>query len=213
MKSNHPALGGFQVTPDFANFSCQFSAPHQVGRVFSGFCITLPHPNLLASSSPQALDHVITPLVTPTRNRWRCRICPESSPRRQERDRHELSHVPYFMHCPLPHCAWRGNRAGLFKKHWQKEDHRSYYEHYGRTPGQSQIQTFDPWLILNQIISGAISLHDGEVQAIFLVQAKACDLLKPGMWIDPWGRNKTRLMRQQPEALPSTSYAPLSRKT
>ena len=101
------------------------------------------------------------------------------------------------MHCPLPHCAWRGNRAGSFKKHWQKEDHRSYHELYGRAPGRSQIQTFDPWMILTQIISGAISFREGEEQAIFLVQAKACELNKPGMWMDPWGRNKMRLMEQR----------------
>jgi len=143
-----------------------------------------------------------------TRNRWPCPICPKSFPRRQERDRHELLHVPYFMHCPLPHCAWRGNRAGLFNNHWKREDHRSYHELYGITPAQGQIQTFDPWVILNQVISGAISLREGEVEAIFLVQAKACELQKPGMWMHPWGRNKRRLMGQQ--ALP---YSPLFRKT
>ncbi|KAI9428563.1 hypothetical protein H4582DRAFT_2067010 [Lactarius indigo] len=91
---------------------------------------------------------------------------PSSFLHRQERDRRELKHVPYFIHCPLPHCMWRGNRTNLFKKHWQQEDHRSSHEYYGHTPGRSQIETFDPWLILNQIIDGVISLREGEGQAI-----------------------------------------------
>ena len=97
------------------------------------------------------------------------------------------------MHCPLPHCTWRGNRAGLFKKHWQQEDHRGYHEHHGRFPERNQFETFNPWVILDQIVNGAISLSEGEVQAIFLVRMKACELQKPSMWTDPWGRNKRHL--------------------
>ncbi|KAH9055053.1 hypothetical protein EDB87DRAFT_1580077 [Lactarius vividus] len=130
------------------------------------------------------------------RNRWQCPICLQSFPRRQERDRHELKHIPYFIHCPLPHCAWRGNRTNLFKKHWQQEDHRSYHEYYGRTPERSQIETFDPRLILNQIINGSISLREAEDQTIFLVQVKAYQLQKPSMLMDPWGRNKRQLIGQ-----------------
>ncbi|KAH8996532.1 hypothetical protein EDB86DRAFT_3243400 [Lactarius hatsudake] len=125
--------------------------------------------------------------------------CQNRSTRRQERDRHELVHVPYFIHCPLPHCAWRGNRADLFKKHWQQEDHRSYHEYYGRTPEQGHIETFDPWVILKQIINGAISLREGEDQAIVSVQVKAYELQKSSMWLDPWGRNKRHLMGQTRE--------------
>ena len=94
------------------------------------------------------------------------------------------------MHCPLPLCAWRGNRAGSFKKHWQQEDHRIYHEIYGRTPERSQIVTFDPWVILNQIANGAITTREGEVQATVLVRMKACELQRLSMWMDPWGRKK-----------------------
>ena len=59
---------------------------------------------------------------------------------------------------------------------------------------QSQIETSNPWLILNQIINGDISLREGEVQAIGLVQVKASQLQKLSMWMDPWGRNKRRVM-------------------
>ena len=94
------------------------------------------------------------------------------------------------MHCPLPHCRWRGNRAGLFKKHWQQEDHRSYHEHYGPTPDGKQIETYDPWEVLNQIKSGAVSLSEGQDQAIVLVQVKAYELQKVDVWTDPWGRSR-----------------------
>lgn len=100
------------------------------------------------------------------------------------------------MHCPLSHCTWRGNRDSSFKKHWKRGDHRSYHEHYGHTPERSQIETFDPWLILNQIIIGAISLREGEVQAIDLVRMKASQLQKPSMGKDPWGRNKRHVLGQ-----------------
>ena len=135
-----------------------------------------------------------TSFATSSRKRWRCPICSGSFSRWQELDRHKLTHVPYFMHCPLPHCSWRGNRASLFKKHWQQEDHRSYHGLYGRAPERSQIETFNPWLILDQIIHGAISLCEGETQAISLVRVKACELEKPSMWMEPWGRQKRHLV-------------------
>ena len=94
------------------------------------------------------------------------------------------------MHCPLLQCSWRGNRAGLFKKHWQQENHRNYHEIYGRSPERSQVETFNPWVILDQIANGAISLREGEARAIVLVRVKACELQKLSMWKDPWGRSK-----------------------
>lgn len=158
------------------------------------FIYTEPLPNFPAPSFP--IQTIVTPPVTTTKNRWRCPICPGSFSRWQERDRHELTHVPYFIHCPLPHCAWRGNRTGLFKKHWQQEDHRGYHEYFGHTPERSQSETFNPREILNQIASGALSLRAGEVKAIVLVRVKACELQKLSMWMDPWGRNKKHWIRQ-----------------
>lgn len=145
-----------------------------------------PQANLPAPSS--SIHSTVTLRTTTTEKHWPCHICPESSPRWQDRDRHQLTHIPYFIHCPLPHCAWRGNRPDLFKKHWQKEDHRDYHERYGHTPERSQIETYDPWEILNQIINDTISPNEGEAQAILLVQVKAYELQKMDVWTDPWGR-------------------------
>ncbi|KAH8988045.1 hypothetical protein EDB92DRAFT_1069125 [Lactarius akahatsu] len=206
MNSNYPVHDYPLPLHPGENHLADFSASYQVGRIFlatvdqrtgtGGLVYTHPQPNV---PPPYSLVHgIVIPFgtTTVTRNRWQCPICSESFLRRQERDRHELKHVPYFIHCPLPHCAWRGNRTDLFKKHWQQEDHRSYHEYYGRTPGRSQIETFDPWLILKQIINGAISLREAEDQANFLVQVKACELQKPSMLTDPWGRNKRRLIER-----------------
>ena len=93
------------------------------------------------------------------------------------------------MHCPLPHCAWRGNRADLFNIHWQQEDHRGYHVYYGRTPKRNQIETYDPWIILNQIKDGAISIREGAIRASILVLVKAFVLQKANVW---WGRSRKK---------------------
>ena len=148
---------------------------------------TRPQPNMPAPSSP--IHSTITPLVTTTGNHWRCPIPPNSFLRWRERGRYLLRHIPYFMHCPLPHCAWRGNRADLFKSHWQQEDHCRYHVYYGRTPKRSQIETYDPWIILNEIKDGLISIHEGKNRANILVRQKACALQKTKVWTDAWGRS------------------------
>lgn len=198
MNSSCPAPSYLQHAPGENSF-CQCEASHQpVEQWTSTGSLVFIQPQLNFPTLSSTTHSTVIPFGTAvvTRNRWQCPICSESFARRQERDRHELKHVPYFIHCPLPHCAWRGNRTNLFKKHWQQEDHRRYHEYYGRTPKRSQIETFDPRLILNQITNGAISLHEGEDQAISLVQVKACELQKMSMLMDPWGRNKRYLMGQ-----------------
>ncbi|KAH9164220.1 hypothetical protein EDB89DRAFT_2247309 [Lactarius sanguifluus] len=140
--------------------------------------------NLPAPSSP--IHSTVTQHVTTTENHWQCHICPESFPRWQDRDRHQLTHIPYFVHCPLPHCAWRGYRAGLSMKHWQREDHRGYHERYGHTPERSQIETYGPWEILNQMTNGTVSPSEGAV--------KAYEPQKKDVWMDPWGRSRKKTL-------------------
>ncbi|KAH9069733.1 hypothetical protein EDB83DRAFT_396987 [Lactarius deliciosus] len=180
-------------------FFCQYIGPHgslqtieQRGDtgVPASVCTQLQ----LDPPAPSSPVHsTITQRANTTENHWQCYICPKSFLRWQERDRHQLTHIPYFVHCPLPHCAWRGNRAGLFKKHWQKEDHRSYHEHYGHTPERSQTETYDPWEILNPMIDGTITPSEGEDQAILLVQVKAYELQKTNVWTDPWGHSRKQV--------------------
>ena len=147
-----------------------------------------PQPNDPGPSS--AIWRPIVPSLITTNNQWPCSVCPESFPRRQERDRHELAHLPFYLHCPVSGCKWRGNRPGSFKRHWEQKDrgHLSHREQYCRTPGRSQIETFNPKEILDQIKNRAISLTQGQNDAIFMVQVKGYELDKPDMMTHPWGR-------------------------
>ena len=144
---------------------------------------TLPTP-----SSP--IEGSITPRFPAPTKDWQCHLCSDSFCRWQDRDRHEQTHLPYFMHCPLPHCEWRGNRTHTFKTHWHKKDHRPYHQIYGNAPKRSQIETYDPRPILNRLRSGRISLSEAEDQAIFSVMVKGYELQKPSMWLNAQGRGK-----------------------
>lgn len=140
---------------------------------------TRSQPNL--PSSPSPIYDIITRLVT-TMKRWGFSIYPNSIPHLRERGGYLLRHVPYFIHCPVPHCPWRGKRADLFNRHWQQEDHRGYHVYYGRTPKRSQIETYNPWIILNPIKDGVISIREGGILANCLVLWKSFALQKTNVW-------------------------------
>ncbi|KAF8265541.1 hypothetical protein EI94DRAFT_318253 [Lactarius quietus] len=193
MNSDCPVHGIYPLphTPGpFANL-CLCSRPHetfeQLGNtedhVSAQPQTNSPWPTLLIQSS-------ITPPAAATKDQWPCSMCSDLFPRWQDRDRHELTHLPFFLHCPVKDCTWRGNRADMFKKHWQQEDHHSYHTQYGGFPEQSQIETFNPWEILDQIKNGAISFREGEDLAILLVQVKSYELEKLCMMTNPWGRSR-----------------------
>lgn len=80
-----------------------------------------PQPRIPASSSP-----IQSPVTRP----WQCALCSERFRRKQERNRHELAHLPFYIHCPAPNCLWRGNRDLEFRKHWEREDHHCYHEQF-----------------------------------------------------------------------------------
>ena len=61
---------------------------------------------------------------------------------------------------------------------------------------QSQIETYSPKEILDQIKNGAISLPKGQEDAVLLVQIKSYELEKPDMLAHPWGRNRRHDMTQ-----------------
>lgn len=117
-------------------------------------------------------------------------MCDEVFSRWQERDRHELVHLPFHIHCPAPGCAWRGNRQDAFRTHWHREDLRSYHEQFGFTPEQGQIETYNPKEILDKIKDGTIPLLKGQEDAVLLVQIQSYQLEKPDMLTHPWGKNR-----------------------
>ncbi|KAF8264154.1 hypothetical protein EI94DRAFT_1703454 [Lactarius quietus] len=160
---------------------------------------TLPQPNLPAQSSP--FQSTIRPLAVPAPKpqkcfKFKCSICSRSFLRWQERDRHELTHLPHFIHCPLSHCAWRGNRAGLFKKHWEREDHHDYHEDYDGIPNGREIETYDPWAVLNQFKSGPLTFAEAKDQANVLVEVKGFELQKTNIWTDSQGRSRKQRGKQ-----------------
>lgn len=94
-----------------------------------------------------------------------CPVCSVMSGRRQERNRHLLSHLPPWIRCPLPDCQLRGSRLDLFLIHWKTL--RS--KHPDDSPTRSQFAIYDPDLIYD----GVISVGKAEVIARGLVYAKA----------------------------------------
>ncbi|KAN0138421.1 hypothetical protein V8E53_003884 [Lactarius tabidus] len=148
-------------------------------------------PNACPTPSSPVENSVV---ATPTKD-WYCHFCLVPFHRWQDRGRHEQAHLPHFLHCPLPHCEWRGNRTHTFKTHWQKKDHRPFHKFYGHFPERSQIETYDPQPILNQFRNGEISFSEAADQAIFVVQVMAYELQKPSMWRHPWGRGRKQASR------------------
>ncbi|KAF8265537.1 hypothetical protein EI94DRAFT_1787419 [Lactarius quietus] len=119
---------------------------------------TQSRPNLPTLSSP--VHGTITPLATTTRNRRRFPVRRNSF--------------------KFPHLRDRAS-------HWQREDHLGYHAYYGRTPKWSQIETYDPWIILDQIKDGAISIGEGKIRASILVSVRSYVLQKTKVWADAWG--------------------------
>jgi hypothetical protein len=110
-----------------------------------------------------------------------CPACGLKLYRWRDRDRHILTHLPHWIHCPLPHCAWRGNRVKSIAKHWMRQDHLPYHESYGLTPRLEQFQIFDPQEFVNLITAGIISASDAAVLALIIVGVKAKQLQKSSM--------------------------------
>ncbi|KAH9064011.1 hypothetical protein EDB87DRAFT_1820639 [Lactarius vividus] len=133
-----------------------------------------PYPPTWASQTNTASP------ATTTGNPKECPICHDIFTRWQDRDRHLVTHLPHWIHCPISNCTWRGNRVRQFEDHWGRE-HRSYH-----IPGRNQFEIFDPQEFVNQINAGTIPVV-ATGRAIERVLAKAGQLGKPSMSKDPWG--------------------------
>jgi len=181
MNSNCPVHGKpFLDTPSnypFAKYCLCSTSDETVehsGNTKADVC-TQSEPNSPGPSS-------ITPHVATTTSST-CFVCSKDFRRWQDRDRHELTHLPFFLHCPAPDCEWRGNRPNVFKDHWDRE----HDTEYSGCPEPSE--TFDPQEILERIKNGNISLCEGVEEAILIVQVMGYDLQKWGMLERPWGRD------------------------
>jgi hypothetical protein len=138
---------------------------------------------------PTQIDITTRPArAAPRGPKWsRCPACRLKLSRWQDRDRHILTHLPHWIHCPLPHCAWRGNHVKSIKQHWKRQDHLQYHMSYGNTPRREQFQIFNPQEFVALIKAGTISASDAANQALIIVGVKANQLQKLSMSENPWG--------------------------
>lgn len=147
----------------------------------------------------EPLGHSVVPLPTydivvdtsPSLKRrarnWLCPApgCLQSFCRRQDRNRHLLTHLPHWIHCPHPGCPWRGDRLSLFRRHWDRDnDHPSS----SRDLDDRQFRTYDPRPLVGKIEKGSLSIQDAKKYAILMVRKKALDIGQPELYENPWGR-------------------------
>ena len=149
-------------------------------------CFVTPlHPVL--PTLPSQINSTTTPATATPGDPKQCPHCRLKFTRCQDRSRHILTHLPHWIYCPLPHCAWRGNRIKSIKQHWKRQDHLQYHEFYGRTLRREQFAIFEPQELVNQIKVGTIYTDDAAFQALNSVLVKAYQLQKSSMRENPWG--------------------------
>jgi hypothetical protein len=136
---------------------------------------------------PSQLNITTPPVATTPGDPKQCPVCELKLSRWQDCDRHISTHLPHWIHCPLPHCDWRGNRIKSINLHWKRQDHLKYHESYGRTPRRYQFEIFDPQPLVNLIKAGIISASDAASLALIIVDTKATQLQKLSMSEKPWG--------------------------
>ena len=149
-------------------------------------CFVTPS-HLVSPTLPSQINSTAIPATATPGNPKQCSACGLKFTRWQDRDRHIFTHLPHWIHCPLPGCAWRGTRIKSIKQHWKRQDHLQYHKFYGRTLRREQFAAFEPQELVNQIKAGTISTDDAAFQALNSVLVKADQLQKSSMLENPWG--------------------------
>jgi len=102
--------------------------------------------------------------------------------RLQNLKRHILStHLPCWIYCPYPLCAWRGSRNEEFERHLTKNQ-------CGPKPSREQYQIYDTNLVLDLILEAGTSVDVAASYALDFVAERAMELGKGEEWRDRWGR-------------------------
>jgi len=124
---------------------------------------------------------------------WHCPVpdCLSSFRRSQERNRHLLTHLPHWIHCPAPGCSWRGDRLSAFRRHW-KSGHPSS----GQELGEGQCETYDPWPLIEKIVQGTLCIQAAKDIAMSKVKGKGIELDKWELCENPWGSKLKKTRRQ-----------------
>jgi hypothetical protein len=121
--------------------------------------------------------------------------CPSSLGRTQDQRRHLLTHLPHWIHCPVPDCLWRGDRLNAFVRHWGN-DHPSGIQ----VPKEDEWKTYDPQPLMKAISEGTHCIQVAQKHAISMVKKRALELRKPELFENPWGSKCkwTRLRNSDP---------------
>ena len=148
---------------------------------------TPSQPDLPSATSSSQFNNATSPTTAALRDPRQCPCCPLEFTRWQDCDRHILSHLPHWIHCPVSECSWRGNRVKSFEQHWKRNDHPQYHESYGGIPGPEEFTIFNPQEFVDHIKTGNTSISDAVYQALVYVAAKAMQLEKLSLSENLWG--------------------------
>jgi hypothetical protein len=156
--------------------------------------VDLMQPCYVTSPTTQDGATHIPPSRKPPRRDWPCPVpgCSSSLGRLQDRDRHILIHLPYWIHCPNLDCSWRGDRPSDFKRHWRRDHSSSSQE-----PSEDQHKTYDPLPLVGKIVWGTLSIQDANEHALSMVRKKSSELGMKDMYENPWGRKGRKRTQQR----------------
>ena len=149
----------------------------------------MPPPWLVTNFSMQGDANVPSQTFTPSRSQsaqlgartdtpsvpsLACPVCMGRMwPRKQELQRHMLSHLPSSLYCPFPRCPWRGNRNDNLRTHWQ-----IMHAGFRQAPEPKHSKIYDPAPLVELVLSGQSTIEGAAEMALSVVKTRAQDLGK-----------------------------------
>ncbi|KAF8271978.1 hypothetical protein EI94DRAFT_1796627 [Lactarius quietus] len=87
--------------------------------------------------------------------------------RKQELERHVLTHLPNHIYCPHRRCGWTGSRRYALKEHYEKK-----HPDGPVLPSQEAFIIYDAKLLAKRVVNGEITLVEAIDEAQTLVRKK-----------------------------------------
>lgn len=114
-----------------------------------------------------------------------CPRCDQPCVRLQELKRHLLSnHLPHWIHCPHPHCTWRGHRRENLRLHLKAH---LDWQNCGPKLSPEQYTIYDVDLVLGWILDDNQNVEKAARYALDFVAEKAWELGMVEGWANLWG--------------------------
>jgi hypothetical protein len=110
-------------------------------------------------------------------------VCERSFGRPQERISHVLTHLPYWLFCPVLDCPWRGDRYYSLRQHWTQN-----HADFGEVPDPEQCSIYDPDLLVRSIVNRELLIEEVTETVLQVVRVRAQELDKVGVRQGEWGR-------------------------